>query len=75
MVTQRSDGDDGKAIYVGRSPRREEDGETTVEAAIEDAWEQAKPDYPDGATLRVLEIEAEGTNPIDMYRVIAVVSG
>ncbi|HUP31471.1 MAG TPA: hypothetical protein VM184_00445 [Gaiellaceae bacterium] len=64
--TKSSDGDTN--IFVGVS-RRDEETQTdpTLEEALKDAWEQAG--GGDSLHIRVVDIEAYGSNPLDMYSV------
>jgi hypothetical protein len=62
-------------LYVGVSEREHAaDGKASLDAAFDDAWQQAERDgVPPGTRMRVLDIEYYGSNPIDMYRVVVKV--
>ena len=59
-------------IYVGRS--RKDDESFSLEAALEDAYEQAKADGK-SPPFRVIETWIHGTNPLSEYRAAVGSSG
>jgi|RhiMethySRZTD1v2_1073278.scaffolds.fasta_scaffold109917_1 hypothetical protein len=59
-------------IYVGRSTK--DDDEFSLEAAVKDAYEQAKADSKSGP-FRVMEIWFDGDNPLSEYKVAVGSSG
>lgn len=61
------------AVFVGVSRRGAMDEPPTFADACENAWAQAtERGY---RKIRIVEIELTGSNPIDMYSVVAVAGG